>query len=146
LGWLSVDTDHVIETDAGCAITQIFETRGEAEFRQVESRVISKVMQGEHQVVATGGGAILLESNRDLLWRRGFVVYLQTSFDALVARLRAGGADDRPLLQGDVRDRLASLLAARSRYYEQAHVVVSTDGATPEAVAEMIAKAYEHPN
>jgi shikimate kinase len=108
--------------------------------------VVSLVMRSDHQVVSTGGGAILLEENRDQLWGRGFVVYLRASSDALVSRLVRHGADDRPLLQGDPRAQLASLLEARSRYYEQAHAVISTDGATPEAVAEMIVQAYEHSN
>jgi shikimate kinase len=146
LGWSSTDIDALIEAQEGCPITEIFATRGEAEFRQIESNAVSSVMTGERQVIATGGGAILLEANRNALWGGGFVVYLQTSPDTLVARLVANGADDRPLLQGDLRERLASLLEARSGYYEQAHLVVSTDGATPQAIAEIIAQAYEHAN
>ena len=146
LGWSSIDTDAVIESEAGCAITEIFATRGEDAFRHIEARAISGAMRGERQVVATGGGAILLKANRDLIWERGFVVYLQTSPETLVERLVKNGADDRPLLQGNLRDRLASLLDARSGYYEQAHAVISTDGASPEAIAEMIVQAYEHSN
>jgi shikimate kinase len=146
LGWSSIDTDALIEADAGCAITEIFATRGEAEFREIEAKAISSAMIGQRQVIATGGGAILLEANRKVLWGQGFVVYLQTSPDVLISRLVANGAGDRPLLQGDLRARLASLLEARSGYYEQAHLVISTDGATPEAVAEMIAQAHEHAN
>jgi shikimate kinase len=141
-----VDTDALIEIDVGIPISEIFASRGEAEFRNLEARAVSRAMRADHQVIATGGGAILLEANRDELWGRGFVVYLQTSPDALVSRLMSHGADERPLLQGDLRDRLASLLEARSRYYEQAHAVISTDSATPEAVAEMIVEAYEHSN
>ena len=146
LGWSSIDTDLLIEAEAGCAITEIFATQGEDAFRRVEADVISRAVSGDHQVIATGGGAILLQENRALLWRRGFVVYLQTSPDTLVARLAAHGADDRPLLRGNLQNQLASLLSARSSYYEQAHAVISTDGATPEAVVETIVQAYEHAN
>jgi len=144
LGWTSIDTDVLIESKTRCAITEFFANFGEDEFRRVEADIVGQVMRGEKQVVATGGGAILLTANREELWERGFVVYLRTTPDALVARLTNQGADERPLLQGDVRDRLTSLLQARSKYYEQAHAVIDTDRASPDTVAEMIVKAYEH--
>jgi shikimate kinase len=134
----------LIESKSRCTITDFFANFGEDEFRRVEADVVSQAMRGEKQVVATGGGAILLSANRQELWERGFVVYLMTTPEALVARLTNQGADQRPLLQGDLRDRLTSLLQDRSEYYEQAHVVIATDGALPETVAEMILKAYEH--
>jgi shikimate kinase len=134
----------MIEAEMGATIMDIFASQGEAAFRRLESETVVSAMSGTHQVIATGGGAILLERNRVELWGRGFVVYLQTSPETLADRLSLHGATDRPLLKGDLRRRLASLLEARSHYYEQAHAMISTDDASPEAIAERIANAFEH--
>ena len=133
----------MIEAEMGATITDIFGSQGEAAFRRLESQTVVSAMSGTQQVIATGGGAILLQRNREELWGRGFVVYLRTSPETLADRLSLHGATDRPLLKGDLRHRLASLLEARAHYYEQAHAVIPTDNASPEAIAERIANAYE---
>src|SRR5688500_13668071 len=79
LGWSSVDTDDVIERRAGCSIREIFEREGEAGFRRMESEVLNEVLRQTKLVVATGGGAVLSESNRRLIKSAGPVVWLQVS-------------------------------------------------------------------
>ncbi|MFN0071710.1 MAG: shikimate kinase [Chloroflexota bacterium] len=142
LGWKPIDLDSQIENAERAPITEIFARRGEAEFRRIESESIATAMNGEHQVIATGGGAILLDENRERLWARGFVVYLRSSAETLVSRLTEQGSDERPLLRGDLQQRLASLLESRCRYYEEAHAVIDTDGMSPADLAERIVGAY----
>lgn len=143
LGWGLVDTDSEIERDEGLPITAIFATRGEPAFRAIEAQAIARAMGSERSVIATGGGAVLLPENRAALWARGFVAYLRGTPVHLAERLRTQGADDRPLVAGDIEQRLQSLLDARSQYYEQAHAIIDTDGLTPDAVAEQVVSAYE---
>ena len=77
LGWSWVDCDDVIEQRAGASIKDIFEHEGEAGFRQRESEILAELLQQSDLVIASGGGAILAESNRKLIRAAGPVVWLQ---------------------------------------------------------------------
>jgi shikimate kinase len=111
-----LDLDHEIETHTGAAIGLIFELEGEEGFRRRESALLSELATREGIVLATGGGAVLSEVNRLLLKRRGFVIWLDASVDAQLARLARDR--QRPLLQApDRRERLDRLAATRNPLY-----------------------------
>ncbi|MFM9115953.1 MAG: shikimate kinase, partial [Planctomycetota bacterium] len=76
LSWQAVDADEVLEAQAGRSIQAIFQTAGETTFRDLESQVVAQLAQGERQVVALGGGAVLREQNRVALAGRGVVLWL----------------------------------------------------------------------
>lgn len=144
LGWRCVDTDALAEARAGRSIPQIFAVQGEAAFRRLEHEVLSEVAGGRGQVVATGGGIVLLPENRRLLRDTGFTVYLEAPPEELYRRLSRGrGMAGRPLLAvEDPLARLRALQAEREHLYrEVAHAVVSTRGLTPGAVAERVLRA-----
>ena len=134
-----VDADQEIEKRTGVAIPLIFEIEGEAGFRRRESLVIDALTQEQGIVLATGGGVVLLEENRQALRQHGSVVYLQADIETLVARTRRDR--NRPLLQtGDPRGKIAELLREREPIYRQlAHVVVDTGQRAPSSVASDIA-------
>ena len=92
---------------------------------------------------ATGGGAILLEANRKILHERGFVVYLRTSIEQQVDRVRQGR--NRPLLHNvDPAVKLTELMAIRAPLYESlADFTVATDGRKVHAVADAIYAAFK---
>lgn len=138
LGWTLIDTDRLIEETTGCSIPVLFREKGEAFFRRVEKETIQGLVGRTRTVVATGGGAVLDEGNRRVLQALGLVVYLQTTPEALAARV--GRSGDRPLLSGeDPVAVLAALLKAREQYYSEADEVITTDGRTPAQVgAEII--------
>src|SRR6185503_16760743 len=73
------DSDHVIEDRTGVKIAVIFEIEGEAGFRIRESAVLDEITALRDIVLATGGGAVLSEKNRDRLRARGTVVYLRAN-------------------------------------------------------------------
>jgi shikimate kinase len=134
-----VDCDVEIESRTGVDIPFIFEKEGEAGFRLREREVVEELTRWPRTVVATGGGAVLLEQNRANLAGRGVVVYLQASVDQQVERTRNGR--HRPLLAAaaDPRRRLAELLEHREPLYRGvAHLVVATDGRRVQAVADEI--------
>ncbi|HEY5930549.1 MAG TPA: shikimate kinase [Burkholderiales bacterium] len=120
------DSDHVIEERTGVKIPVIFEIEGEAGFRTRESAVVDELSALPDIVLATGGGAILSESNRDRLRSRGTVVYLRATVRDLLNRTRHDR--NRPLLQtADPRARLNELYELRDPLYrETAHVVIET--------------------
>jgi shikimate kinase len=133
-----IDSDVEIEARTGVDIPLIFEKEGEAGFREREQEAIQALTAREGIVLATGGGAVLREANRENLSQRGCVVYLQTSVDQQLERTRHGR--QRPLLYtSDPKVKLRELLAERLPLYEgTADLIVSTDGRRVQAVAEEI--------
>jgi len=130
-----VDVDHEIEKRTGVTIPVIFEIEGEVGFRRRESSAIEELTQGQNIVLATGGGAVLLEENRKLLKERGTVVYLQADIETLVERTRRDR--NRPLLQTeDPRGRIEELLRQREPIYrEAADIIIDTGQRAPSSVA-----------
>lgn len=133
-----VDVDHEIERRTGVTIPVIFEIEGEAGFRRRESTLLTELSQDEGIVMATGGGAVLMEENRRILKERGTVVYLHADIDTLVERTRRDR--NRPLLQTeDPRGKIEELLRQREPIYrEVADVVVDTGLRAPTSVARDI--------
>ena len=134
-----VDVDHEIEKRTGVTIPVIFEIEGEAGFRQRESTLVNELSRNQDIVLATGGGAVLLEENRKMLKEHGVVVYLQADIETLVERTRRDR--NRPLLQTeDPRGKIEELLRQREPIYrEVADVVVDTGQRAPSSVARDIA-------
>jgi shikimate kinase (EC 2.7.1.71) len=81
-----LDTDHVIELRTGADIPWIFDVEGEDGFRERESSVLDEMIGMRSAVVATGGGIIMREHNRQLLRAQPLVVYLTASIEQLVER------------------------------------------------------------
>lgn len=134
-----VDADQAIVEATGASIPTIFEHSGEAGFRQHERQVLQDVLQGQGQLVSTGGGAVLDASNRDAIARRGFVVYLRVSVAAQLERLARDRG--RPLLQRPDREQVLTEMAElRDPLYRGlADLTVDTDLYTPaEATAQLV--------
>jgi shikimate kinase len=146
LGREFVDLDHELEARCGVRVPVIFEIEGEAGFRRRESSVLAQCAQRRNIVLATGGGAVLAEENRQVLRRHGVVVYLRASVDELFRRTSRDR--NRPLLAtADPRATLRDLSARREPLYvEVAHLTIET-GCVPvhALVKSLIPKlqAYE---
>lgn len=127
------DTDHDVEQTAGETVSEIFISRGEAAFRELEREAVSKALAEHDGVLALGGGAVLDESTREVLAGHR-VVFLDVDLSDATARV--GINRDRPLLLGNPRAQLRDLMAQRRPLYEAvATVTVSTNGRTPDEVA-----------
>ena len=99
LGYEFIDTDLYIEAQEGMTIPDIFEKKGEAYFRTLETNVIKELREKTHCVIATGGGLPLRKENSDLLKEVGTVYYLMADADTTYARVKH--CTNRPLLQCD---------------------------------------------
>lgn len=132
------DSDHEIEKRTGANIPLIFEIEGEAGFRKRETCVIDELTKLHHIVLATGGGAVLAQANRDALRKHGFVVYLHADIDTLVDRTRRDR--HRPLLQTEnPRQKFEELMKVREPLYrETANFIVTTNQRSPTIVAREI--------
>ncbi len=135
------DTDRDVEHAQGRTISEIFVDEGEAFFRRLEQAAVTDALRTHHGVLALGGGAVLDEQTRESL-RGHRVVFLQVGLADAVKRVGLGTA--RPLLLGNVRARVKTLLDERLPVYRSvAEIVVDTDGRTPEEVADEVAAAVE---
>jgi shikimate kinase len=139
LGWTFVDSDDWIVERAGKTIPDIFAQEGEAEFRRLETEALAVLLGGVNVVLATGGGAVLLAGNRQLMLDGGLVVAL-TAPQAVIVK-RVSGDRNRPLLQGDAERRVADLMEARRGAYDFAELTIDTAELDPPAVAERIVQA-----
>jgi shikimate kinase len=135
LGVPVIDADTVIEDRIGCPIRTFFAEQGEPAFRDVEQAVLAElVAPADGAVLATGGGAVLREANRQQLRSHTQVVYLRSSPELIFQRVRHDRK--RPLLQvDDPMARLQALHAERDPLYrEAAHLTVDTGRSSLQAL------------
>lgn len=138
LGVEFVDTDAVIEQRIGEPIRSFFDREGEAEFRDIETEVLAHILGAMREgVLATGGGIVLRERNRELLHGHSTVLYLRSTPEDLFRRLRHDTT--RPLLQ--VRDPLAKLRELHHQrdplYRRCAHYVLESTRPSVHALVNM---------
>jgi shikimate kinase len=130
------DTDTDVEAAAGERISEIFVGRGEAEFRALERDAVREALDTHDGVLALGGGAVIDETTRKLLTEHR-VVFLDVSIGDAAGRI--GLNRDRPLLLGNPRAQLRTMLEERRPLYlEVATVTISTDGKGPDEVADEV--------
>ncbi len=134
------DTDQVIEQRTGADIPWIFDVEGEAGFRSREAAILKELLQKDKIVIATGGGVVVREENRELLKNSGATIYLTTDIKQLIARTNRD--KKRPLLQVEnPQQRVIDLFNERDPWYrEAADYVIETDSQSPKSVAELVAK------
>lgn len=132
-----VDADHEIETAAGMSIPEIFESHGEAVFRDGERKVIKRLLEGGPQVLATGGGAWMAPETRRAVREHGLSIWLRAEIDVLIKRVRR--RQDRPLLRGaDPEGTLRRLLDIRGPVYATADKVVESRDVSHEVVVREV--------
>lgn len=138
LQWDSVDMDQTIVQVSGMPISQIFEQHGEAVFRQYETDVLQQLLVDDHRpaIIATGGGAVLKQVNRQLMEEHSFVVWLQADKHSIIERVKHDTA--RPLLAGDLDSRVTQLLEERKDAYRFAHTAIDTTHLNADEVVEAI--------
>ncbi len=138
-----LDIDHEIEKRTGVEIAYIFEKEGEAGFRERETEMIRELAATPGRVIATGGGAVLAEANRQCLADSGIVVYLKTSVSEQLKR--TGRSRKRPLLNtANPRSVLEKMAEARGPLYEAlADFSLDTSNQRVRAVARKLREQLE---
>jgi shikimate kinase len=138
-----LDADLEIEARVGQSVRAIFAASGERVFRDWEEQTLAELIErGPTAIIATGGGAVLRESNRRRLRAFGFVVWLRAEPAELARRLSSDplGLATRPALTADgTVVEIAKVLAERTPLYQEAaDAVIDTGNKTPELVAAAI--------
>lgn len=139
-----MDSDWYVCEQTGAEVAWIFAKEGEAGFRERETKAISELTARQKIVMATGGGAVTIAKNRELL-KNGLVIYLKASVDTQLSRTKKD--KNRPLLQNDnPRAVLEKLFAIRDPlYHEVADIVVPTGRLYPkQMVQEILVQLVNH--
>ena len=138
LGRDFIDADEAIEEAAQMSIAEIFDQHGEAYFRDGERRVIGRLLEESHGVIATGGGAFMNDETRALILERAIAVWIDADIGTLVER--TSRKNNRPLLRnGDPHDILSRLYREREPFYSQAQIrVTSEDGPHIETALKIL--------
>jgi shikimate kinase len=142
LGWSFFDLDEEIEKAAHCTISHIFETRGEAAFRELETAAlkarVASVRSGRPQVISLGGGAFSIQENFDLASNHGVTIWLDTPYDVIERRVAA--ETHRPLARDPFRMR--HLYESRRDDYARADYRIEPRDEEP---AKVVARILELP-
>lgn len=142
LGLAFVDADHEIEKAAGCSVEDYFDQYGEAAFRDGERKVMKRLLAGEPQIIATGGGAFMDEQTRAEIMRTGISVWLRADLDVILRRCMR--RQNRPLLkQGDPKAILQELMNDRHPVYELADIVIDSGDGPHELVVDGVIAALQ---
>ena len=139
-----IDTDEELVQRAGMSIPEIFRTRGQEAFREMESALFRELSEKKNLIVSCGGGAILREENRNQMKKSGTVVLLTAEPETILERVRYD--NNRPILEGKKNvPAIRALLEERREAYELAgDVAVATDGRkTFDIAAEILDKIKE---
>lgn len=135
-----VDADDEIERAAGCSITEIFEVYGEPAFRDVERRVIARLLDGPVSIISTGGGAFMDPETREAILTDSISVWLKADLDVLVER--TSRRTHRPLLQtADPKAVLQSLMDKRYPIYAEADLTVLSEDCPVEKTVDRVVSA-----
>jgi len=144
LGLARVDSDQWIEQQQGRKIREIFEAHGEPYFRQLETQALKQILQQENQVVMTGGGAPIKAENKEIMLNGGHVVCLNANVSTIIERLKQDTS--RPLLQGNLEERVITLMEQRKDVYSFAPIQIDTTNKNIEAIVteiEMLLKTRD---
>ncbi len=129
------DLDDEIEKATGRRISEIFAEGSEAEFREIETRVLRQIVGNDSGIIATGGGTFIKPENRAIIRSAGVSIWLDGATDQVIDR----GADyDRPLWHDE--DQARALLAERLVHYRQADLRFDLKRSSPQEAAKQIAK------
>jgi shikimate kinase len=122
------------------ADTDVLDTLPPREFRSLEARVISRLLDQGQTVVATGGGAFMNADTRERVRESGISVWLKAELDVLLRRVKR--KNDRPLLRGDNPELvLKRLLAEREPTYAKANITVISRDVPHDEVVDTIIEA-----
>ncbi len=137
-GYNICEMDQMIESAEGRKITEIFETDGEAYFREVESKILEQCGSEANRVVSCGGGIVLKSENIEFMKKNGVVIWLTATPETIFNRVSRN--KNRPLLNNNMNvEHITKMLGVRyEKYQAAADIQIVTDDKSPRAIAEEI--------
>lgn len=146
LGLEFIDTDNLIELQEKQTISDIFKTKGEKYFRDLEENIIKIISQKNGSIISIGGGSLQREANIAELKKNGFIILLMASTEEIIRRISQH--QHRPLLQNceNINLRIEQLLSERKKGYDCADLKIDTTGLFLEEVVEKIIESINKVN
>ncbi|MBN1324965.1 MAG: shikimate kinase [Alphaproteobacteria bacterium] len=147
LGIPFIDSDKEIEAAAGCSVVDIFSLYGEEEFRRVEQRIISRLLDSGSttlKVISTGEGAFITPEVRELVLDKALTIWLKADLELLVKRTNF--RNTRPqLLNADSKSILSKLIEERYKIYSEADITVETrDESLQKTLSKVLSAIRDH--
>ncbi len=138
MGKQLIEMDEDLVKEAGMSIAEIFEQKGEAYFRDMESRLIERISRKEDCVISCGGGTVLRKENVENMKKSGSIIYLYATAETIYERVK--NSSERPILNGNMNIQyIQGLMEKRCDIYEKAaDKIVATDGRTLDDICEKI--------
>ena len=133
IGYDFVDLDHFIIEKEGISVPEIFKQKGEAYFRETESRFLAELSVRKKIIISLGGGTVCFNQNLEWIKNKGFLIYIRVTAKTIFYRVKA--KRDRPLFldqngnllpDAEIREKIAKLMETRNPFYEQAHLIFDT--------------------
>ena len=138
LKYILFELDEIFEAEEKILIKEFFEKYGEKAFRQKENEILKKALKIGATVLSCGGGIILLEENRKILFSKDVTsIFLKASPETIYERIK--NDNSRPLLQVEnPKEEIKKILSEREKFYNQAHFTITTDNKTKEEITQEI--------
>jgi len=130
------DTDFIIEKKAKMKISEIFEKRGEAIFRNLEKKIILNLLNKKSCIISFGGGAFLNETIRKVAKKRGITIWLKWESRTLIDRIRKN--NKRPVASNLSDNEIKDLLINRSIIYSKAKYEISCENMKKTQIVDKI--------
>lgn len=142
LDYTYIDTDLMVEADAGMSIPKIFEKEGEPSFRKYETDAIKRIIHLNRYVIATGGGAVMSNENLENMKKAGPVICLTATPEVILER--TSKESHRPLLKTyDPMKKIKTLLRIRAPQYAKADYTIDTSALSIKEVVQKIISIME---
>ena len=137
-----VDIDDYIEQNLGMKISEIFKSKGESFFRQIEEKIALKILKRNNIVISLGGGSFLNKNIRKEVLINHLSFWLKLNSQTLINRIINN--KKRPLAIGATEEQLNNLIKKRSNIYSKALFKINCNGLTKAEVVKKVINIYEN--
>ena len=136
------DIDFLIEKKTNMKITEIFEKKGEDEFRNLEKEITLKFLNKTNCIISLGGGAFINEIIKKEVKKKGITIWLNWNSQTLINRIRKN--KKRPVALNLNDNELKDLINSRSKIYSKANYKINCENMNKIVIAKKITQIYEH--
>lgn len=155
LAWNFADLDKIIEQKEKMKVREIFETKGEKFFREIETESLLELSKNNKYIISLGGGTITFQHNIKIMKETGIIILLTASVESIYKRLRF--KTDRPMFKTDNEEplektefinKINSMLISRMEFYNQADIKIDADknsvGKTVDFIVKLISSNFKN--
>ena len=141
LNLIFVDVDNLIEEESQISISEIFKTKGEGYFRNLEQKITLKALKGVNKVIALGGGSFINDKIKKEVLINHFSFWLNCDESVLLKRIK--GSKKRPLAFQSTDQEIKRLIKERTKIYSEAQFKINCNKLTKTEIVNKIIKIYE---